>query len=157
MKTRNSDRQKQREDLSVTCQEVFTTKFSQISLPIYILFIHYKIECIYERVPISQCSINTNQKKRTNPQETQTGIDHSNMKTMINLKKHKSQRQFICYDDKDLNIPQEYQSILQKHVNISLQQMKKSDDDRESDEEQIKYAINYLYNDLLQCLEKEKK
>ncbi|CAD8078006.1 unnamed protein product [Paramecium sonneborni] len=117
MKTRNSDRQKQREDLSVTCQE--NVSMSDYPLPSSF------------QTPI----------KRRGP------INKKPKQTTINLKKHKSQRQFICYDDKDLNIPQEYQSILQKH---------KSDYDRESDEEQIKYAINYLYKDLLLCLEKEK-
>ncbi|CAD8164261.1 unnamed protein product [Paramecium octaurelia] len=118
MKTRNSDRQKQREDLSVTCQE--NVSMSEYPFP------------SAQQTPI----------RRRGP------IHKKPKQTMINLKKNKSQRQFICYEDKDLNIPQEYQSILQKH---------KSDDDRESDDEQIKYAINYLYKDLLLCLEKEKK
>ncbi|CAD8079857.1 unnamed protein product [Paramecium sonneborni] len=117
MKTRNSQRQYQREDLSVTCQE----NLSMSEFPL-------------------NSSAQTPRKKRG-------PICKKHKYTTINLKKHKSSKQFICYEDRDLNIPEKYQSMLQKH---------KSDDDRDSDDEQIKHAINYLYKDLLQCIEREK-
>ncbi|CAK76676.1 unnamed protein product (macronuclear) [Paramecium tetraurelia] len=139
MKTRNSQRQSQREDLSVTCQEVLTI----ISQKSHTLYINY-FQALFQNVSMSDFPLYSSAQT---PRKKRGPISKKHKYTTINLKKHKSSKQFICYEDRDLNIPEKYQSMLQKH---------KSDDDRESDSEQIKHAINYLYKDLLQCIEREK-
>ncbi|KAL4460273.1 hypothetical protein ABPG74_000024 [Tetrahymena malaccensis] len=63
-----------------------------------------------------------------------------------NLKRKKTFR-IYCFNEQDLKIPQKFQeSIVQNE----------SDDDKESDNEQVKNAINHVHKSLLKAIEEEK-
>ncbi|KAM3132566.1 hypothetical protein pb186bvf_015379 [Paramecium bursaria] len=64
----------------------------------------------------------------------------------LHLKGKKKQYKFPLFDEQDLKFPDKFSGMLKKH---------KTDNDRETDDEQIQRAINYIQTDIKVCMTKE--
>lgn len=65
-------------------------------------------------------------------------------------------RKFLCFDEEEVVVKKQFKTLLKTHVFYNFKYKKNTDNDKDTNDEQIKNAQNFVLKDLFKCIDQEK-
>ena len=62
-------------------------------------------------------------------------------------------RKFLCFDEEEVVVKKQFKTLLKTHVFYNFKNKKNTDNDKDTNDEQIKNAQNFVLKDLFKCIE----